>query len=271
MTNKTLSASGEAEFEHSAVHIARPRQGVALVRLVSKPLGVLRNAVKRALKDVLMQQEKDPSVRCIVLTGTDRAFSVGSDIRDFRQSEIWLLEAEHVENDLNEAIEASRLPVIAACNGHTLGGGAVLALACDMRLAAKSAHFGFPEVKVAAFASGGGTQRLARLVGRGRAMDLLLTGRIIDAAEALSIGLVEFVVPDDELLERALQIAGEIAAKPAAAIAASKRCVNVGLRDGVAAGMALESELAVELGLGADAAEGQAAFIEKREPCFDKG
>lgn len=270
MTDETPRASGGPEIERSSVQVTRPREGVALITLVSRPLGVLRNAVKRALKDALVEQEADPGVRCVVLTGTDRAFSVGSDIRDFRQSKGWLIESEHVENDLNGAVEASRLPVIAACNGHTLGGGAVLALACDLRLAAESAHFGFPEVKVAAFASGSGTQRLPRLVGHGRAMDLLLTGRIIDASEALKIGLVEFVVPDDELLERALVIAAEIAAKPAAAIAASKRCVNVGLRDGIAAGLALELELAVEMGLTEDAAEGQAAFMEKREPRFGK-
>jgi len=268
MTDETPGASGELEIERSSVHVAQPREGVALITLVSRPLGVLRNAVKRALKDALAEQEADPGIRCVVLTGNDHAFSVGSDIRDFRQSDSWLIEAEHVENDLNGAIEGSRLPVIAACNGHALGGGAVLALACDLRLAAKSAHFGFPEVKVAAFASGGGTQRLPRLVGPGRAMDLLLTGRIIDAAEALDIGLVEFVVPDDELMERALAVAAEIAAKPAAAIAASKRCVNVGLRDGIAAGLALELELAVEVGLTEDAAEGQAAFMEKRKPRF---
>jgi enoyl-CoA hydratase/carnithine racemase len=179
-----------------------------------------------------------------------------------------LLLAEQVETGLNHAIEQSRLPVIAACNGHTLGGGAVLALACDIRLAASSARFGFPEVQLGAFASGSGTQRLPRLVGRGRALDLLLTGRTIDAVEAERIGLVEAVVPDADLLARALDLAEEIARQPAAAIAASKRCVVEGLRYGETVGLALELELSVATGLSADAVEGQRAFIEKRPPRF---
>jgi enoyl-CoA hydratase/carnithine racemase len=123
--------------------------------------------------------EDDRSVRCSVLTGVGKAFSVGSDIRDFSQETGWLLENDYWESTLNQMVEDARFPIIAACNGHTLGGGAVLALACDLRVAAASARFGFPEVKVGAFASGSGTQRLPRLVGRGRALDLLLTGRVI--------------------------------------------------------------------------------------------
>ena len=144
----------------------------------------------------------------------------------------WLLENDYWEAGLNQAVEDARFPVIAACNGHTLGGGAVLALACDIRVASASAKFGFPEVKVAAFCSGSGTQRLPRLVGRGRALDLLLTGRIIDAAEALSYGLVEYVFPDGEMIEKTLDMAEGIAAFPGAVTAATKRCVNVGLREG---------------------------------------
>ncbi len=119
-----------------------------------------------------------------------------------------------------------------------------------------------------AFASGSGTQRLPRLVGRGRALDLLLTGRTLEALEALAIGLVEYVVPDEELLDRALDLASGIAANSAPAVAATKRCVNVGLREGFEAGLALERELRVETGVGPDAAEGRAAFLEKRPPSF---
>src|SRR3989339_168235 len=177
--------------EADAVRVTRPRAGVALVSIVSAPLGVLRHAVKRALWSALRGLEANPEVRCMVLTGTGKAFSVGSDIRDFSQDVGWLLENDYWEAGLNQAIEDARFPVLAACNGHTLGGGAVLALACDIRVAAASAKFGFPEVKVGAFASGSGTQRLPRLVGRGRALDLLLSGRVIDANEALRIGMVE--------------------------------------------------------------------------------
>lgn len=255
-------------LEYSAIQVERVSERIALVKISSEPLGVLRFGVKRALKAALEDLEADPGTRCVVLSGVDRAFSVGSDIRDFRQDVGWLLENEYVESDLNSSIEMSRLPVIAACNGYTLGGGAVLALACDIRIAAESAQFGFPEVKVGAFASGSGTQRLPRLVGRGCALELLMTGRTINAREALAIGLVEYVVPDSELLEKALEVSGQIAANSPSAVAATKRCVNVGLRDGFEAGLALEREFRVNTGVGFDAAEGKAAFLEKRKPHF---
>ena len=255
--------------EADAIRVTRPRAGVALVSIVSAPLGVLRHAVKRALWSALRRLEADPRVRCMVLTGAGQAFSVGSDIRDFSQDVGWLLENDYWEAGLNQAIEDARFPVIAACNGHTLGGGAVLALACDIRVAAATATFGFPEVKVGAFASGSGTQRLPRLVGRGRALELLLTGRIIDAAEALAYGLVEYVFPDGEMIDQTLGMAEGIAAFPGAVTAATKRCVNVGLREGIRSGLALERELRVQTGRGADACEGRQAFLEKRPARFN--
>src|SRR5690606_17200772 len=134
------------------------------------PLGVLRVAVKHAMLEALEQAEQDDDIRAVVITGNARAFSVGSDVRDFEQSAAWLERAEAAENTLNDYIERMRLPVIAAINGHALGGGLVLALACDIRVAARSAMLGVPEVKVGAFASGSGTQRLPGLIGRGRAL-----------------------------------------------------------------------------------------------------
>lgn len=258
-----------AAEETEAIRVTGPRAGVALVSIVSAPLGVLRHAVKRALWSALYRLEADPGVRCMVLTGTGKAFSVGSDINDFSQDVGWLLENEYWEAGLNQAIEEARFPVIAACNGHTLGGGAVLALACDIRVASDSAKFGFPEVKVGAFASGSGTQRLPRLVGRGRALDLLLTGRIIDADEALAYGLIEYVFPDGEMIERTLDMAEGIASLPGSVTSASKRCVNTGLREGIRSGLALEQDLRVQTGRGADASEGRQAFLEKRPARFN--
>jgi enoyl-CoA hydratase/carnithine racemase len=254
--------------ESNAVNVTRPREGVALLTITAAPLGALRIAVKRALRAALSELEASRDVRAVVLSGTGKAFSVGSDIKEFQSDTGWLLKAEHEENALNDQIEAARFPVIAALNGHALGGGFVLALACDFRIAAASAKLGVPEASVGAFASGSGTQRLPRLIGRGPALYLLLTGRMISAAEALSLGLVEQVAEDAELLERALDIAGEIAAQAPAAIEASKRCVNEGLRHGWGHGMALEARFAVSVGLTDDAAEGQRAFIEKRPPRF---
>ena len=162
-----------------------------------------------------------------------------------------------------------RFPIIAACNGHALGGGAVLALACDFRAASENAKFGFPEVKVGAFASGSGTQRLPRLVGRGRALDLLLTGRVISAQEALQYGLVEYLFPQEGFLEQVLDIACTIASYSGSVTAATKKCVNVGINEGVKTGQALESDLRVKTGRGDDAIEGRAAFLEKRAPKFN--
>lgn len=256
--------------ETSAIQVTRPHEGVAVITICSVPLGVLRHAVKRALMSVLKQLEADRTVRCAVLTGVGKAFSVGSDIRDFSQEVGWLLENDYWEAALNQQLEDCRFPIIAACNGHALGGGAVLALACDIRVAGASARFGFPEVKVGAFASGSGTQRLPRLVGRGRALDLLLTGRVITAEEALQHGLIEYVYPDDVMLTKATELAALIASYSGPVTAATKLCVNRGLRDGWQAGLALESDLRVKTGRGVDAQEGRNAFLEKREPKFNR-
>jgi enoyl-CoA hydratase/carnithine racemase len=256
------------KLERDVIHVERPRDGVALITIQSQPLGVLRFGVKRALRETLASLEGDRSVRCVVLTGADKAFSVGSDIKDFSTEIGWLLENDYVEAGLNAAIENSRLPVIAAVNGFALGGGAVLTLACDIRMAAQSAKFGFPEVRVGAFASGSGTQRLPRLVGRGRALDLLMSGRTIDAQEALRIGLVEYVVEDEKLLDQALELAAMISANAAPAVSASKYCLTVGLSEGVEAGLAAEREMRIQTGRGPDAIEGRNAFLEKRPPEF---
>lgn len=261
-------AAGRPELELDSILEERVSEGVALLTIASEPLGVLRFGVKRALGRRLEELEKDLDVRCVLLTGRGKAFSVGSDIRDFSTEVGWLLENEYVEAGLNAAIEASRLPVIAAINGHALGGGAVLALACDIRVASEKAMFGFPEVTVGAFASGSGTQRLPRMVGRGRALELLMTGRRVGAEEALEIGLVEFVVPEEELLDTCREMAESIASNSAPAVAASKRCVNEGLREGFEHGLTLERQLRVRTGRGADAREGRAAFLAKRPPEF---
>ena len=256
--------------ETASIKVTRPSDGVAIITIQSEPLSVLRHAVKRALMSTLRELQADDSVRCVVLTGSGKAFSVGSDINDFSQQVGWLLENDYWESNLNQMVEDARFPIIAACNGHALGGGAVLALACDFRVAAASAKFGFPEVKVGAFASGSGTQRLPRLVGRGRALDLLLTGRVIGAADALNYGLVEYVFSDDIFMEEVLKIAQTIASYSGLVTAATKYCVNTGLRDGIDAGLAAESDMRVKTGRGADAIEGRAAFLEKRPPQFNR-
>ena len=144
----------------------------------------------------------------------------------------------------------------------------VLALACDFRIAGRSASFGVPEVKLGAMATATGTQRLPMLVGRGQALRLMLTGQTIDAAEAYRIGLVEELVEDAELEARAIEVAKQIAAVSPKAVAASRRSVSAGLRNGYGTGLLMEQEITVPLGLSDDAIEGKAAFVEKRPPRF---
>lgn len=244
-----------------------PAPGVVRLVLASHPLGVLRVSVKHRLLEVMQSLEADKSVRCVILAGSQRAFSVGSDIKEFRHEAGWLLAAEVAENAVNDHITQSRLPYIAALNGDALGGGLVLALACDLRVARRGVRLGLPEVRVGAFASGSGTQRLPTLIGRGRALLLLLTGRLIEADQALAMGLVEEIAETDADAN-ALVLATEIAAMSPQGVAATKRCVAVGIAHGHDAGMREESREAVRVGLSEDAMEGQRAFIEKRPPAF---
>ena len=254
------------ETETFEAHLTAP--GVIRVRILSKPFGVFTIDARRRLTAFLETVGTAHGARCVVLIGTGASFSAGSNIREFEATADWIEEARRVETKLNETIERGPVPVIAACNGHTLGGGAVMALACDFRIAGRSATFGVPEVKLGAMPTATGTMRLPLLVGRGQALRLILTGQSIDAAEALRIGLVEEVVDDDRLDARALELAGQIAAVSPEAVSAARRCVSASLRLGYQAGLLMEEELTVPLGLSDDAIEGKAAFVEKRAPRF---
>ncbi|GGF04387.1 crotonase [Aliidongia dinghuensis] len=246
----------------------RMAPGVILVRITAKPFGVFTIEARRQLTAFLENVASAHGARAVVLTGTGASFSAGSNIREFEATPAWIEEARRVETRLNETIERGPVPVIAACNGHTLGGGCVLALACDFRIAAQSATFGVPEVKLGAMPTATGTMRLPQLVGRGQALRLILTGQPIDAAEALRIGLIEELVDDDRLEARALELAAQIAAVSPRAVATARRSVAAGLRLGYQAGLLMEEELTVPLGLSDDAIEGKAAFVEKRPPRF---
>jgi enoyl-CoA hydratase/carnithine racemase len=242
--------------------------GVLLVRIVSQPFGVFTIEARRQLAAFLERAHAEHGARCIVLTGTGPSFSAGSNIREFEVTEEWIETARRAETHLNETIERGPVPVIAACNGHTLGGGAVMALACDVRIAGRSATFGLPEVRLGAMATATGTMRLPLLVGRGHALRLMLTGQRIDAEEAYRIGIFEELVDDDQLLPRAIEMATQIASMSPKAVHATRRCVSTGLRLGYDAGLAMEAEITVPLGLSDDAVEGKAAFVEKRAPRF---
>jgi enoyl-CoA hydratase len=226
-------------------------------------------AVTAEFMRVLDIVEADPS-RVIILTGAgERAFSAGADIKALLAMSPEAARAElALGNALTRRLEQSAKVTIAAVNGYALGGGTEFALACDLRIASTRAVFGLPEVKLGIFPGWGGAQRLPRLIGRGRALELLTTGRSIAAAEALAIGLVNRVVEPAELLPEARRLAGEIIAAAPLAVAQVKRAVMHGLEMPLEAALAYSSEAWLTLIGTEDYREGMQAFLDKRQPVW---
>jgi len=235
-----------------------------------KVLNALNKATWQDLRSAFEDARDDASVRGIILTGAgDKAFIAGADITEIATaSAIQAEESSSFGQDVLNLIENLGKPVIAAINGFALGGGCETAMACTIRLASENAKFGQPEVKLGVIPGGGGTQRLPRLVGKGRALQLILTGGIISASEAYRIGLVNEVVPGADLIPRAEALLKEIFSNAPLAIKYSLEAVNKGLETSQAEGFALEASF---FGLCAgteDKQEGTRAFLEKRAPQF---
>lgn len=246
--------------------------GVAVITL-NRPsvLNALSTALLAELAQALVELDKDRSVRAAVLTGAgEKAFAAGADIAEFKTIENAVAGAEFARagQSLTTQIERMRVPVIAAVNGFALGGGCELAMACDLRIAGENARFGQPEVNLGLIPGYGGTQRMARLVGQGMAMYLCLSGEMIDAAEALRIGLVQKIVPLAGLLDEAKRIAALIAAKAPLAVAATKRAINDGGNVALAEGLAIEALHFGAVTNSNDFREGTSAFLEKRKAVF---
>jgi enoyl-CoA hydratase len=232
-----------------------------------------RNALNQATRDeilhVLDSLERSADSRVLIITGAgDKAFIAGADIAEF-EGRTALTQRESMKGRrIFDAVEEFPKPVIAMINGFCLGGGMELALACDIRIASDTAKLGQPEVNLGIIPGGGGTQRLTRLVGEGKAMELILTGDLIDAAEAKSIGLVNDVVPSAELLSRVLALAGRIAEKSPIALQMAKEAVKTASRMNLREGLDRETDLfSITFG-SEDKAEGVRAFLEKRKPDF---
>jgi len=244
-----------------------PIDGVALLTL-DRPevLNALDSATLTELVDALERLDADGSCRCVVITGAgQRAFAAGADIREMADATPASLA---LANSFSrwERLRRIRKPIIAAVRGYALGGGCELAMACDLIVASDDAVFGQPEIRIGVIPGAGGTQRLTRALGKGKAMELILTGRQMPAREAEAHGLVNRVVGREQMLPQALALAGEIAALPPLAVMAAKEAVNRAFELSLEAGLEFERRNFFLLFATEDQKEGMAAFMEKRKP-----
>ncbi len=249
--------------------IVETRGHVGLIRL-NRPqaLNALNSALIRELSQAVDAFEADSDIRCMLITGSEKAFAAGADIK------------EMVDKTFNEAflgnfmaswhcVAQARKPTIAAVAGFALGGGCELAMQCDIIIAADNAKFGQPEIKLGVIPGIGGTQRFTRAVGKAKAMEIMLTGRMMDAAEAERSGLVARIVPAASLMEEAMKVAETIASMSLPSVLAAKEAVNAAFETSLAEGVRFERSIFHSLFATADQKEGMAAFIAKRPPKFE--
>jgi len=233
-----------------------------------KALNALNDALMNELGEALAAFDADEGIGAMIVTGSDKAFAAGADIgamKDWGYMDVY--KGEYITRNWDR-MKSIRKPVIAAVAGYALGGGCELALMCDIIIAADTAKFGQPEIKLGIIPGAGGTQRLPRAVGKAKAMDLVLTGRMMDAAEAERAGLASRVVPADRLLDEALAAAAQIAEFSLPSVMMAKEAVNRAYESPLAEGMLFERRLFHALFATEDQKEGMAAFVEKRKPKF---
>ncbi|TMH57380.1 MAG: enoyl-CoA hydratase [Betaproteobacteria bacterium] len=249
--------------------LVETRGRVGLVRLNRpKQLNALNDALMNELGDALARFDADEGIGAMVVTGSDKAFAAGADIgamKDWGYMDVY--KGEYITRNW-ERIKAIRKPIIGAVAGYALGGGCELAMMCDIIIAADTAKFGQPEIKLGIIPGASGTQRLPRAVGKAKAMDLVLTGRIMDAAEAERAGLVSRVVSADKLIDEALAAAAQIAEFSLPSVMMAKEAVNRAFESPLAEGMLFERRFFHALFATEDQKEGMAAFVEKRKPKF---
>jgi enoyl-CoA hydratase len=257
--------------EDRTLQLERESDGIAVV-MVNRPdkLNALNAATVRQLDEVLREVRADDAVRAVILTGSgDKAFVAGADIGELaKMGPIDGVQVSRAGQDTFRLLERMPKPVIAAVNGFALGGGLELALACHVRIASSRAKFGLPEVRLGIIPGYGGTVRLPRLVGRGRALELILTGEMIDAAEALRIGLINRVEEPEALLDAARGMARKMIANGPIAIALALEAVDRGMSTTIDDAQVLESRLFGLLASTEDMREGMEAFLQKRKAEF---
>jgi enoyl-CoA hydratase/carnithine racemase len=246
------------------------RDGHVVLLRINRPEA--RNALSPEVMELLAGElerlDPDPEVRCVVIAGSDKVFAAGADIK--AMSERSFAEAlRHPAASFWRRLAAIKTPMVAAVSGYALGGGCELALACDMIIAAEGAQFGQPEINLGIIPGGGGSQRLARVLGKQRAMEYVLTGRRFDPEEGLRMGLVNRVVADGRWLEEAIALAQTVAERPPIAARLAKQAVLAAEETALSAGIEHERRL-YELAMATeDRVEGMTAFLEKREPKFE--
>jgi enoyl-CoA hydratase len=268
--NSTMEI-GAAKLSQSYETILVERRGRVGIITINRPekrnaLNIQTRAEGAAALDEL---RGDDSVQIVVITGAgDKAFIAGADIAEFAERTAITQREVMLERGLFNAIDSFPKPVIAMVNGYCLGGGCEVALACDIRIASETASFGQPEINLGIIPGGGGTQRLPRLVGEGKAMELILTGEIIDAQTAFNIGLVNHVVPADQLEAKTMEIANRMAEKSPIALRLAKEAVRLASRSNIDEGLRREVDLFALCFSSEDKDEGVSAFLQKRKPEF---
>jgi enoyl-CoA hydratase len=253
-------------YEHILVE-TRGRVGLVTLNR-PKALNALNDALMNELGGALAAFDADEGIGCIVITGSDKAFAAGADIgamKDWGYMDVY--KSEYITRNW-EKLRQVRKPVIAAVAGFALGGGCELAMMCDFVIAAETAKFGQPEIRLGIIPGAGGTQRLPRAVGKSKAMDLVLTARMMDAQEAERAGLVSRIVPADKLVEEAVAAAAVIAGYSLPAVMMAKESVNRAYESALAEGVLFERRLFHSLFATEDQKEGMRAFVEKRKPDF---
>ena len=260
------------DYEVLSVDVGKHADQVATVA-IDRPdaRNALNATARQELKDAVAAAEDDGDVRVLVLTGGagTGTFVAGADVTELRERDLLEQRAASERPRVYETVADASLPVIARINGHALGGGCELAMACDVRIAQEDCLLGQPEISLGIMPGGGGTQRLPRLVGTGQAMRLILSGELVKAPEAADIGLVEEALPVDALDDRVYDLAGTMAEKSPLALERSKEAVRASERLGLEAGIDYEAELFVQLFATADKDEGIDAFLEDRDPTFE--
>lgn len=250
--------------------IAVSREDATGIITLTRPeaLNALNSRMVTELVDALNGFEKDEAVRCVLITGSERAFSTGADIKEMSGvTAVDMVKSNHFF-PLWDRVGRYPKPIVAALSGFVLGGGLELAMSCDVIIASETTQLGQPEIDIGVMPGGGGTQRLAKAVGKYKAMEMILTGKRIGAEEARTLGLVSRVVPKEAYLDEAKKVAREISAKSPIALKLAKLAVNRAFELGLSEGLEFEREVFYLLFASEDKTEGMKAFMEKRKPDF---